>query len=87
MSDAPSLEYPAPFPIKLFLKPDARVEEALLEALREVLNPGNQIESARRPSSGGKYICLSLSYTAQDADEVERIRQLVNAHPQVIMSL
>lgn len=88
MSDStPSLEYPAGFPIKVFLKPDDADEQAVLDGIRTCLNDGNHISVERSLSSQGKYLCLRLDYVAQDAAEVARIRDFLQRDPRVILSL
>lgn len=83
----PKLEYPVEFPIKVFLRPGADDEQAVLDGIRACLNPGNRIEAARSLSSGGRYLCLRLQYEARDADEVGRIRAYLQDDPRVILSL
>lgn len=86
MTDTPpGLDYPADFPVKLFLRPDAEAEAAVLAAITEAL--GSPPRSQRKPSSNGRYVCLSLNFTATDAEQVERMRQAIAAQPAVILSL
>ncbi len=83
----PTLGYPVEFPIKVFLRPGAEHEAAVLAALRACLNPGNTLDYTRVSSSGGRYVCLRLHYTAQDAEEVARLRLCLQADARVILSL
>lgn len=81
----PSLEYPADFPVKLFLRPDTAAEAAVLAAVTTAI--GTAPRSERRPSANGRYVCLSLNFTATDAAQVERMREAIAAQPAVILSL
>ena len=81
------LTYPSHYPIKLFLKPDPEAEPALLARLLATLDEGNRFETRRNSSSGGKYECITLDYTAQNEAEVERLRAAIQAEASIILSL
>lgn len=83
----PGLSYPTSYPVKLFLKPAPEAEAAMLERLQATLDAGNQFSVTRSESSGGKYHCLTLDYTAQNEAEVERLRAAIQAEPGIILSL
>ncbi|TAM09784.1 MAG: DUF493 domain-containing protein [Nevskiaceae bacterium] len=81
------LSYPCAYPVKVFLRPDAEVEAALVAGIRAELAPGAALEVVRRPSSSARYICLTLRFTAQDAEQVGRIAARLRAAPGVLMTL
>lgn len=85
--DPAALQYPADFPIKVFLKPGEQAEAELIRSLEQCLNPGNRIQVERVVSRGGRYVCLRIAYVAQDAAEVARLRECLRSDVRVILSL
>jgi putative lipoic acid-binding regulatory protein len=79
------LDYPCDFPVKVFLRPEPGAEAALLKAFTEAV--GTTPRSSKRPSSNGKYLCVSLNFTATDAEQVERMRAAIAAQPAVVLAL
>lgn len=88
MAEEPTgLSYPCAYPVKVFLRPDAAAEAALVAGVRAELAPGAALEVARRPSSSARYICLTLRFTAQDAEQVGRVAARLRKAPGVLMAL
>jgi Protein of unknown function (DUF493). len=87
-SDAEFAPYPRPFPVKLFLRPDP-AHEAALEALAAELTADQEQPATveRRPSRGGRYLCVTVTFEARDAEHARRIGLALAAANGVIMSL
>lgn len=92
MSDAdpknpPGMTYPCEFPIKVFILPDEATVERIVGVARAELAEGATLTTARRMSSTGKYLALTLNFTAEDAGHLARMIAAVKADPGVILSL
>ncbi|HEU0195650.1 MAG TPA: DUF493 domain-containing protein [Nevskiaceae bacterium] len=81
------LSYPCVYPVKVFLHPDAAHEAALVAGVRAELAADAPLDVERRPSSAGRYVCLTLRLTVQSAAQAERIAAVVRAADGVLMSL
>lgn len=81
------LEYPCEFPLKLFIRPDEELVRRLTALAHAALPAGSTVDASRRMSSGGKYLALTLSFTAQDAEHLDRVIKAVTADPGVILAL
>lgn len=76
---------PCRVPFKVFLRPDANAEQALITACREAA--GVHIEAERQPSRKGNFICLRLTLHASEHDQIRRVRAAIAADSSVIMAL
>ena len=81
------LVYPCSFPVKVFVRPDAEVEERLQTLVRSHLQPDAGLEVERRSSANGKYLCLTLIFVAEDEAHLTRITKAITADPGVVLSL
>lgn len=79
--------YPCDFPVKAFLRPDAADEAALIRKIEAALGPGNPLEVGRRPSSQGRYVCLTLRFRARDAAHARRIGALIHRDERVLIAI
>jgi putative lipoic acid-binding regulatory protein len=87
MEQPRGLTYPCSFPVKVFIRPDAAVEERLQTLVRNHLQPQATLEVERRNSSTGKYLCLTLTFVAEDEAHLTRITGAISADPGVVLSL
>ncbi len=85
--DACELEYPCTFPVKVFLRPDAANEAQVEVRVRDELAAGAALRIQRRLSSSGAYTCLTLSFTAVDAEQILRIGTALRNAPGVLLSI
>jgi uncharacterized protein len=81
------LTYPCSFPVKVFIRPEAGVEDRLQALVRTHLQPEATLEVERRSSSNGKYLCLTLTFIAEDEAHLTRITSAIGADPGVVLSL
>ncbi len=81
------LVYPCEFPLKAIVRPNAETEQRLVELARGQLAEGAMLEVSRRPSSGGKYLSLTLNFVAEDAAHLQRVIDVVCADPGVVLAL
>lgn len=77
------IEYPSAFPIKVM---GAHVEgfaEAMVRVARQ-FDPGFDAASVeQRPSSGGKYLGLTLTVTATSREQLDELYRTLSTHPMV----
>jgi uncharacterized protein len=77
------ITYPSAFPIKVM---GAQVDgfEAAMVALALQLDPGFDAATLeRRPSSGGKYLGLTLTVTATSREQLDGLYRSFSSHPMV----
>ena len=77
------IEYPSAFPIKVMGTMVAGFEEAVV-AVAVQFDPSFDAESVeRRPSSGGKYLGLTLTVTATSREQLDELYRTLSTHPMV----
>lgn len=77
------IEYPSAFPIKVM---GAAVEsfEAAMIAVAMQFDPGfDPATVERRPSSGGKYLGITLTVTATSRAQLDELYRALTSHPMV----
>lgn len=81
------IEYPCAFPIKVM---GARVEgfvEAIVAVARR-FDPGFDAASVEtRPSSGGKYLGITVTVTATSREQLDELYRTLSGHPMVKLVL
>ncbi len=82
-ADDSLIEYPSAFPIKVM---GAQVDgfEAAMAAIALQFDPGfDPVTVERRPSSGGKYMGLTLTVTATSREQLDELYRTLSTHPMV----
>lgn len=85
VDDEAVYKLPCRVPFKVFLRPDANAEQALISACREAA--GVHIDAERQPSRKGNFMCLRLTLHASEHDQIRRVRAAIAADTSVIMAL
>jgi putative lipoic acid-binding regulatory protein len=77
------IEYPSAFPIKVM----GRAAEGFVEAMVLVaqrFDPGfDPATIEQRPSSGGKWLGLTLTITATSREQLDELYRTLSSHPMV----
>lgn len=77
------IEYPSAFPIKVM---GAQVEgfvEAVVDVARR-FDPGFDAATIEtRPSSGGKYLGITITITATSREQLDELYRTLSTHPMV----
>ena len=82
--DRPSLiEYPSLFPIKVMGASHPDFEQAMVEIALQFDPDYDRATLELRPSSGGKYIGLTLSITATSREQLDGLYRALSGHPLV----
>ena len=75
--------YPSLFPIKVMGLDQPGFADAIV-AIAEEFDPGYERASLqRRPSSGGRYLGLTISITATSREQLDALYRRLSAHPMV----
>jgi uncharacterized protein len=87
MADIPPeqslIEYPSAFPIKVMGAAVEGFEEAIV-AIAKNFDPGFDAGTIeRRPSTGGKYLGLTVTVTATSREQLDELYRTLSTHPMV----
>jgi hypothetical protein len=80
------LIFPCTFPIKVMGHNTKAFSSAVEEIFSRHLNPG-QYTSSSRPSSGNKYLSITVTFTAQSKAQLNAIYEELNRSELVVMTL
>ncbi len=80
------IQFPCLFPVKIMGLNSEAFPSEVLSIFRSHLGSGHFTES-RRPSSGGKYLSITVTFTAQSQDQLNAIYEELNRHELVLMTL
>ena len=81
------LDYPNRYPLKVVGKPSKDFEQAMVAMVQARCPKADHIEITRKESKGGKYISLTLTFTAWTRQQIEDIYRDLHASDQVVMTL
>jgi putative lipoic acid-binding regulatory protein len=77
------IEYPSRFPIKVMGAQHPDLEQAVVDIALQ-FDPGYDRASLElRPSSGGKYVGLTLHVTATSREQLDGLYRALSGHPLV----
>jgi len=80
----PSLiDYPSPFPIKVMGEKVDGFVHALTEIARQFDPAFDAATIELRPSSGGKYLGVTLTVTATSREQLDELYRTLSTHPMV----
>ncbi len=80
------IQFPCLFPIKIMGTNSEAFIAAVAAIFHHHLEPGEFTQSAR-PSSGGKYLSLTVTFTAKSQEQLNAIYEELNRHELVLMTL
>ena len=82
--EPPSLiEYPSRFPIKVMGANDPGFEQAVIDIALQFDPAYDRSTLQVRPSSGGKYLGLTLDITATSREQLDALNRALSCHPMV----
>ncbi len=81
------IEYPSRFPLKVFGNRGVEFEAIVLALVRARCPQAEHIEVSQRSSKTGKYIALTLTFTAYSEQQIKDIYQDLYQCEHVVMSL
>lgn len=81
------IDYPNKFPLKVVGNHGPHFEPTVIALVRSRCPQAEHIEVRRRPSRGGKYIALTLTFTVYSQQQLEDIYRDLYDCEQVVMTL
>ncbi|MGH8280425.1 MAG: YbeD family protein [Gammaproteobacteria bacterium] len=87
MREAAELQFPQQFPVKILGADHAEFHAALAAIFAAHVAPIETLTVARKPSSGGRYISVTVTFTATSRAQLDRLYGALSASPQVLMAL
>ena len=80
-------EFPCQFPIKIMAHKEVLLMEIVSAALTTVgVNP-EMAQMQTRESSGGNYVSVTATFTAQSKEQLDQLYQILSTHPEIKMVL
>ncbi len=83
MTEASLIVYPSAFPIKVMGPQVDEFEPAVLAVARSFDPDFDEALVERRPSSGGKYMGLTIVVTAISREQLDELYRTLSTHPLV----
>ena len=77
------IDYPSAFPIKVMGMNEAGFEAAVVAVARQFDPAFAAATIERRPSSGGKYLGLTITVTATSREQLDELYRTLSTHPMV----
>lgn len=87
MAEESLLEFPCDFCVKAMGKTADDFDALVAGIVREHVPDLSEGAVTSRPSSGGKYLAVSVSFTATSREQLDAIYQALTAHERVVMAL
>jgi putative lipoic acid-binding regulatory protein len=79
------LEFPCSFPIKAFGHNADDFEAFVLDIARPHIPQFEQAAVSSRPSHGGKYLAVTITFTADSREQLDALYQAMSASKRVLM--
>ncbi|ATX78989.1 hypothetical protein Ga0123461_0554 [Mariprofundus aestuarium] len=87
MNEDTLLEFPCQFPIKVMGNNSANFENEIVMIVRRHIPQLGEAAVKSRPSKTGKYLSVTITFSAQSKAQIDEIYRAVHAHPEVRMML
>jgi uncharacterized protein len=81
------LEFPCVFPIKAMGRADADISGVVMEIVRRHAPGFDETAVTLRPSSGGKWVAVTLTIEATSKAQLDAIYTDLTAHEQIVWAL
>lgn len=80
------LRFPCSFPVKVMGLNNEAFTSAVISVFRKHMTPA-EFTCETRPSSGNKYLSITITFTAQSREQVDAVYQDLNDEESVLMTL
>lgn len=81
------MEFPCAFPLKVFVKPEDDIEQQILDLLEPHVGKLPRSACQRKISRTGKYMALTVNFTATSKPQVNAVFAALHDSPLVVMSM
>jgi uncharacterized protein len=83
----PELQFPLELPLKVFGKDEDDFESLVLDLLTRHVPQEKVTDLRRQISSGGKYLAVTVTFTAEDRAQMEAVYAELSRHERVLWVL
>jgi uncharacterized protein len=87
MAEETLLEFPCIFPIKTMGRADADIAGVVVEIVRRYAPGLDETHVTLRPSSGGKWVAVTLTIEATSKAQLDAIYSDLTAHEHIVWAL
>jgi uncharacterized protein len=87
MAEETLFEFPCAFPIKAMGRADADITAVVVEIVRRHTPGFDETRVTLRPSSGGKWVAVTLTIEATSKAQLDAIYSDLSAHDQIVWAL
>jgi len=87
MNEETLLEFPCQFPIKVIGVNHANFENEVVMIIRQHIPNLGEAAVQSKPSRTGKYLAVTVTFTASSKTQIDQLYRALNAHPDVKMML
>ena len=81
------MTFPCHFPLKVMGTNNDTFENDIVMIVRKHIPSLGEGAVSSKPSKTGKYLALTISFTAQSKEELDNLYREINTHPDVKMTL
>lgn len=87
MPDREVMKFPQEFPVKIMGEDTPDFHAAVAAILAEHVAPLETLKVSKQASSAGRYISVTVTFTAQSRAQLDALYQALSADEQVLMAL
>lgn len=87
MPDREVMKFPQEFPVKIMGEDTPGFHAAVAAILAEHVAPLETLKVSKQASSAGRYISVTVTFTAQSRAQLDALYQALSADEQVLMAL
>lgn len=81
------INFPCPFPIKIFGLQDDAFEGIVIEILNKHVPDLGEGAISSRLSAGNKYLAITATIQATSQEQLDELYRALSSHPQILMVL
>lgn len=87
MNRNPSLKFPVEFPVKIMGRDTYEFHAAVAAILAEHVAPMESLNVTRQASSAGRFVSLTVSFTAESRAQLDALYRALSGDPHVLVAL
>ncbi|MGH8282970.1 MAG: YbeD family protein [Gammaproteobacteria bacterium] len=87
MSDTSPLKFPLEFPVKIMGRDTQVFHDAVAVIFAEHVAPIENLKVARQSSSAGRFISVTVTFTAESREQLDALYRALTASEHVLMTL
>ncbi len=87
MNDVSLLKFPTEFPLKVMGRDTPEFHAVVEGILARHIAPVSELSISRQPSREGRFISLTVTFTARDREQLDALYRELSGHELVLMVL